>query len=176
MNPKQQEAVENWQGPTLILAGAGSGKTRVLAYRIAYMIARCNIKPWNIMAVTFTNKAAREMRDRVEGLLGSQARDVMLGTFHSFCLRILRRECHQIGFERDFVVYDSDDQLRLVKSVLHDLQINEKTTPPRSVKAKISTLFWSAIEACRTICSPARPCCLFESATRDRDLPVPGRQ
>lgn len=139
LNPRQKEAVESWQGPLLILAGAGSGKTRVLTHRIAYLIGACDVRPWQILAVTFTNKAAREMRERVEKLLGQNAREVMLGTFHACCLRILRRESAHLGFERDFVIYDVDDQLRLLKSILQDLNINEKMTPPRSVHNRIST-------------------------------------
>ncbi len=138
LNPQQHVAVTSWQGPLLILAGAGSGKTRVLTHRIAYMISQKNVNPWNVLAVTFTNKAAREMSARVEKLLSQKSKEILLGTFHSCCVRILRRECHQLGFERDFIIYDSDDQQKLIKNILESHDINEKITTPRYVQSAIS--------------------------------------
>ncbi|OQY28668.1 MAG: DNA helicase PcrA [Candidatus Cloacimonetes bacterium 4572_55] len=138
LNPPQKEAVVTWQGPLLILAGAGSGKTRALTHRIAYLIAVQNIAPRQILAVTFTNRAAKEMRARVETLLDDHAKGIMLGTFHSCCLRILRRECHHIGFNNDFVIYDTDDQSRILKSVLQDLKINDRIVTPRIAQSRIS--------------------------------------
>src|SRR3954466_14881253 len=113
LNPRQAEAVTTVAGPLLILAGPGSGKTRVITHRIAYLIAECGVRPWRVLAVTFTNKAAREMRERVEALLGDGARDVMLGTFHSVCTRILRVDGAAVGLDRNFAIYDDGDQMNL---------------------------------------------------------------
>src|SRR5439155_5429279 len=121
LNPAQQEAVEQTDGPLLIIAGPGSGKTRVIAHRIAHLIANGGVPPWRIVAVTFTNKAAREMRERVASLLGGRADDVTLGTFHSVCARILRIDGAAIGLERSFVIYDDEDQLTLIKRAIADL-------------------------------------------------------
>ena len=118
LNPEQREAVESTEGPLLVLAGAGSGKTRVLTHRIAYLIGVCGIPPEHLLAVTFTNKAAGEMRERVEKMLGPEARDVWVGTFHSTCVRILRREIHQLGRERSFVIYDDTDSVGLLREAL----------------------------------------------------------
>ena len=107
LNPAQREAVENVQSPTLVLAGAGSGKTRVLTYKIARLVSG-GIKPWRILAVTFTNKAAREMSSRAENLLNLPVQNLWIGTFHSICVRILRREAENWGFKRDFTIYDDD--------------------------------------------------------------------
>src|SRR4030042_5421927 len=109
LNPVQQKAVLKTEGPLLVFAGAGSGKTRVLVYRIAYLIQEKKVPPWNILAVTFTNKAADEMRERVERLLGGSARGVWISTFHSACVRILRRHIEPLGFQKNFVIYDQDD-------------------------------------------------------------------
>src|SRR3990172_7545418 len=113
LNPAQREAVQNPEGPLLILAGPGSGKTRVIAHRIAYLIAHQGVHPYRIIAVTFTNKAAREMRDRVVALLGEAAESLMLGTFHAVCARILRVEGGAIGIERAFAIFDAGDQQAL---------------------------------------------------------------
>ncbi len=139
LNPAQQHAVRATDGPVLVLAGPGSGKTRVLTHRIAYLIGQAGINPFNILAVTFTNKAAREMKDRLDALLGAgRAAALTVGTFHSICARFLRRDIVHLGRERDFAIYDSDDQQRLMKRVLRDLQLDEKKYPPRAIHANIS--------------------------------------
>ena len=121
LNPEQQRAVETTAGPVLILAGAGSGKTRVLAHRVAYLVGVRGVRPWQILAVTFTNKAAAELRARIVGLIGEEAgRDVAMGTFHALCARVLRRDGEAIGLDRHFVVYDSDDQQALMKQILRE--------------------------------------------------------
>lgn len=138
LNPVQREAVESGKGPLLILAGAGSGKTRVLTYRIAHLIAK-GVEPWNILAITFTNKAAREMRDRIEGLIGSEAKNLWVSTFHSACVRILRREINNLpGYSRSFVIYDTADQLSLLKECLKTLDYDEKKFAPKAVLSVIS--------------------------------------
>src|ERR1043166_5637502 len=118
LNPEQREAVLHINGPLLILAGAGSGKTRVITSRCAYLVGDGHAKPEEVLAVTFTNKAAEEMRARVESLLGSDCSRLRLSTFHSLCARLLRREAPAIGLSRDFVIYDSSDQLTVVKQAL----------------------------------------------------------
>ena len=138
LNPEQREAVLHTEGPLLILAGAGSGKTRVIAYRIAYLIGNGLARPFEVLAVTFTNKAAEEMRERVGKLIGHDARDVWISTFHSLCARLLRREAPAIGLSRDFVIYDSSDQQVAVKQVMRELQIDDKLIQPRQVLGRIS--------------------------------------
>jgi DNA helicase-2/ATP-dependent DNA helicase PcrA len=138
LNPSQQEAVAHTSGPLLILAGAGSGKTRVITYRMAYLVAEGHAKPGEVLAVTFTNKAAEEMRGRVEQLLGEDCRDIWLSTFHSLCARLLRREAPSIGLTRDFVIYDSSDQLSVVKQALKSLDIDDKMLQPRQALGRIS--------------------------------------
>src|SRR5262249_46211333 len=138
LNPEQREAVLHRDGPLLILAGAGSGKTRVITYRIAYLIGDGHADPGQVLAVTFTNKAAQEMRERVEALIGSAAEGVWLSTFHALCARLLRREAPKIGLSRDFVIYDSSDQVAVVKQIQKDLRIDEKLVPPRMALARIS--------------------------------------
>lgn len=139
LNPQQQRAVTTVIGPVLVLAGPGSGKTRVLTHRIAYLISEAGIDPLQILAVTFTNKAAREMRERLVLLLGETiATDLTVGTFHAICARWLRRDIIHLGRERDFVIYDSDDQERLLKRVLRELNLNEKQHPPRAILGAIS--------------------------------------
>ena len=147
LNPQQRQAVTAGDGPVLVLAGPGSGKTRVLTQRIAYLIAHEGVRPYQILAVTFTNKAAREMESRVENLLGAQATQgralssvegMMLGTFHSTCARILRREADLLPVEANYVIFDADDQTRLVKSIIRELNLNEKLYRPLSVHAAIS--------------------------------------
>jgi DNA helicase-2/ATP-dependent DNA helicase PcrA len=138
LNPEQREAVLHTEGPLLILAGAGSGKTRVIAYRIAYLIGNGLARPFEVLAVTFTNKAAEEMRERVTKLIGADAKDVWVSTFHSLCARLLRREAPAIGLSRDFVIYDSSDQQSAVKQVMRDLQIDDKIIQPRQVLGRIS--------------------------------------
>jgi len=138
LNPQQKEAVLHTEGPLLVLAGAGSGKTRVLTHRIAYLIEEKGVSPYNILAITFTNKAAREMKERIENLIGPRALDTWTGTFHACCVRILRREIDRLGFDRNFVIYDSSDQETLMKDCLNQLQYNEKNFPPKMVLAEIS--------------------------------------
>ena len=139
LNPQQRKAVSAGNGPVLVLAGPGSGKTRVLTQRIAYLITFEGVRPYQILAVTFTNKAAREMESRVDDLLGDQAtQGMMLGTFHSTCARILRREADLLPVEANYVIFDADDQTRLVKSIIRELNLNEKLYRPNNVHAAIS--------------------------------------
>lgn len=139
LNPQQQQAVTASDGPVLVLAGPGSGKTRVLTHRVAWLVQERNVAPWRICAVTFTNKAAREMRERLERLLDpSAARSLTLGTFHAICARILRREAKAAGVPRDYVIFDADDQLRLVRQAIRDLNLDEKRYAPGMVHAAIS--------------------------------------
>jgi DNA helicase-2/ATP-dependent DNA helicase PcrA len=138
LNPSQRDAVTHTQGALLILAGAGSGKTRVITVRIAHLVSQGHAAPDEVLAVTFTNKAAEEMRHRVEELLGSDCRQVWLSTFHSLCARLLRREAPAIGLTRDFVIYDSSDQLAVVKQALRAADIDEKMLTPRAALSRIS--------------------------------------
>ncbi len=138
LNPEQRDAVLHTEGPLLILAGAGSGKTRVITYRIAYLIGNGHAAADQVLAVTFTNKAAGEMRERVEALLGDDCNGVWLSTFHSLCARLLRREAPHIGLSRDFVIYDSSDQVSVVKQAQRELGIDDKLVPPRVALARIS--------------------------------------
>jgi DNA helicase-2/ATP-dependent DNA helicase PcrA len=138
LNPEQREAVLHRDGPLLILAGAGSGKTRVITYRIAYLIGDGHARPDEVLAVTFTNKAAQEMRERVSGLIGDDGARVWLSTFHALCARLLRREAPKIGLSRDFVIYDSSDQVAVVKQASKELGIDDKLVPPRAALSRIS--------------------------------------
>lgn len=139
LNETQQQAVRTTEGPVLVLAGPGSGKTRVLTHRIAYLIDECGIDPLSILAVTFTNKAAREMKERLLDLIGhEQTTTLTIGTFHSICTRFLRRDCVHLGYERDFVIYDTDDQQRLMRRILKELNLDEKKNAPRSILSGIS--------------------------------------
>ncbi|MBY7738475.1 DNA helicase PcrA [Paenibacillus polymyxa] len=139
LNQPQRQAVEAVDGPLLIMAGAGSGKTRVLTHRIAYLIATRKTAPWGILAITFTNKAAREMQDRVSKLIGPQGRDVWVSTFHSMCVRILRRDIERIGFTSNFSILDSTDQLSVIRSCMKDLNIDTKKFEPKAVQSMMST-------------------------------------
>ncbi len=138
LNPEQREAVLHRDGALLILAGAGSGKTRVITYRIAYLIGDGHAKPDEVLAVTFTNKAAQEMRERVEALIGGAADGIWLSTFHALCARLLRREAPKVGLTRDFVIYDSSDQISVVKHAMRELGIDDKLVPPRLALSRIS--------------------------------------
>lgn len=138
LNDKQYEAVINTEGPCLVIAGAGSGKTKVLTHKIAYLIGEKNILPWNILAITFTNKAANEMKERIEGLVGEAAKDMWVGTFHSICVRILRKFIDRIGFDSSFIIFDTSDQKTLIKQCLKDLQIDDKLFNDRAVLSEIS--------------------------------------
>ena len=138
LNPVQQEAVYHTEGPVLILAGAGSGKTRVLTHRIAYLIEEMGVNPWNIMAITFTNKAAEEMRERVDKIVGFGSESIWVSTFHSTCVRMLRRYIDRLGFDNNFTIYDTDDQKTLIKDVCKRLDIDTKTYKERNIMAAIS--------------------------------------
>ncbi|GMB09185.1 DNA helicase PcrA [Thermolongibacillus altinsuensis] len=138
LNPTQKEAVKTTEGPLLIMAGAGSGKTRVLTHRIAYLIAEKEVAPWNILAITFTNKAAREMKERVEQLLGNDAEDIWISTFHSMCVRILRRDIDRIGIHSNFSILDTTDQLSVLKTILKEQNIDPKKYDPRAILSAIS--------------------------------------
>jgi len=139
LNPQQRQAVSAEPGPVLVLAGPGSGKTRVLTHRIAYLINNLGVRPYNILAVTFTNKAAREMENRLVKLLDQEVKGTWLGTFHAICARILRREADNLPFESNFVIFDDDDQNTLIKRALKELNLDEKTYRPVSVRSAIST-------------------------------------
>src|SRR5437868_5432118 len=138
LNDEQREAVLHTRGPLLILAGAGSGKTRVITSRIAYLVGDGHAKPDEVLAVTFTNKAAEEMRNRVETLLGADCSRMWVSTFHSLCARLLRREAPAIGLSRDFVIYDSSDQLTVVKQAMKALHIDDSFVQPRAALSRIS--------------------------------------
>jgi DNA helicase-2/ATP-dependent DNA helicase PcrA len=138
LNKEQQEAVKHTEGPLLIMAGAGSGKTRVLTHRIAYLLEEKEVAPRNILAITFTNKAAREMRERVKRLVGPEAEYMWVSTFHSMCVRILRRDIDRIGYHQNFTILDSADQLSVIKQVLKDLNIDPKQFDPRAMLGQIS--------------------------------------
>jgi DNA helicase-2/ATP-dependent DNA helicase PcrA len=137
LNPAQKKAVETIDGPLLIVAGPGSGKTRVITHRVAYLIKVCGVNPHRIMAVTFTNKAAREMAERLEKLLGQTAGDLTLGTFHAICARILRQEGKAIGLDSRFVIYDEEDQLSLIKQSLQELDLDPKQYTPRAIQSAV---------------------------------------
>src|SRR5487761_1491413 len=143
LNPEQQRAVETVDGPLLIQAGAGSGKTKTLTHRIAYLIATNRATVYNILAVTFTNKAAKEMRERVAHLLGEQAENrgfmPYMGTFHSICVRLLRQDGESIGVPRSFVIFDEGDRLAAIKQVSKQLMVDEKAFPPRTLSGLISS-------------------------------------
>lgn len=138
MNDKQAEAVVTTEGPLLVMAGAGSGKTRVLTHRVAYLIEEKGVLPWNILAITFTNKAAKEMQERVGKLLGESAQDVWVSTFHALCVRILRRDIEKIGFNRAFTIADTSEQRTLMKRICGELNIDTKKFDPRSILSEIS--------------------------------------
>jgi ATP-dependent DNA helicase UvrD/PcrA len=138
LNPPQREAVRHGEGPLLVLAGAGSGKTRVLTHRIAYLLATGAARPGEILAITFTNRAASEMRERVEALVGRSARAMWVTTFHSACARMLRVDAERLGYSRGFTIYDEQDSLRMLKRAMEELHVDPKRYPPRSIRAQIS--------------------------------------
>lgn len=140
LNDKQYEAVINTEGPCLVIAGAGSGKTKVLTHKIAYLMQENGIRPWDILAITFTNKAANEMKQRIENLVGDAVKDMWIGTFHSICVRILRRFIDRIGFDSSFIIFDTSDQKTLVKGCIRDLAIDDKLFTDRSVLSEISNV------------------------------------
>lgn len=138
LNDKQYEAVTNTEGPCLVIAGAGSGKTKVLTHKIAYLMGEKNILPWNILAITFTNKAAKEMKERIELLVGDAAKDMWIGTFHSICVRILRKFIDRIGFDSSFIIFDTSDQKTMIKQIIKELELDEKMYSDRAVISEIS--------------------------------------
>jgi len=137
LNPVQREAVQAIDGPVMIVAGAGSGKTRVLTYRAAYLVAQ-GVPPESILALTFTNKAANEMKSRIITLVGEQSRSLWMGTFHSVFARILRRQGEKIGYDRNFTIYDTDDSLALVKTVMNSLGVSQQQSHPTGIGSRIS--------------------------------------
>ncbi|MBT2641954.1 DNA helicase PcrA [Bacillus sp. ISL-41] len=139
LNPEQQKAVKAVDGPLLLMAGAGSGKTRVLTHRIAYLMVEKGVNPYNILAITFTNKAAREMRERIQKMMGGAADDIWISTFHSMCVRILRRDIDRLGYNRNFTILDSTDQQSVIKSILKDKNMDPKKYDPRAILGTISS-------------------------------------
>lgn len=139
LNPEQQRAVKTTEGPLLLMAGAGSGKTRVLTHRIAYLMVEKAVNPYNILAITFTNKAAREMKERVQKLMGGAADEVWISTFHSMCVRILRRDIDRLGYSRNFLILDTTDQLSAIKQILKEKNIDPKKFDPRAILGSISS-------------------------------------
>ena len=139
LNEMQQRAVLRTEGPVLILAGAGSGKTRVITNRIAYLIEECGVNPWNIMAITFTNKAAGEMRERVDDMVGFGSESIWVSTFHSTCVKILRRYIDRIGYDNSFTIYDTDDQKSVMKDICKRLQIDTKNLKEKTILGYISS-------------------------------------
>lgn len=139
MNEKQREAVLTTEGPLLVLAGAGSGKTRVLTHRIAYLIEELGISPYSILTLTFTNKAANEMKERIKKLIGEKADDIWAGTFHSICVRILRMNIENIGYDSNFVIYDTTDQKTLIKDCIKEKNLNDKMFDANSMLNFISS-------------------------------------
>ena len=138
LNPPQREGVIHTEGPCMLIAGAGSGKTRVLTFRIAHLIRQQNVDPFNIMALTFTNKAAKEMRERVESVVGNDARNLWMGTFHSVFARLLRGEAHHIGYPHNFTIYDTDDAKSVLKSIIKEMALDETAYKPNVVYNRIS--------------------------------------
>ncbi|MDD4753116.1 MAG: UvrD-helicase domain-containing protein, partial [Desulfitobacteriaceae bacterium] len=138
LNTEQHHAVKHTEGPVLIMAGAGSGKTRVLVHRVAYLLQEEQVRPGQILAITFTNKAAREMRERIENLVGAFSREMWIGTFHATCVRILRQDIQHLGYNRYFVIYDDGDQQTLIKRCLKELNLDEKKFTPRALGGAIS--------------------------------------
>jgi len=139
LNQVQQHAVTNTEGPHMIIAGAGSGKTSVLTHRIAYLLEASHINPFNILALTFTNKAAHEMRQRIEKMVGPAAKNLWLGTFHSIFGKILRREADRLGYPRHFTIYDTDDSKALLRSIIKEMNLDDKVYKPSVVLARISS-------------------------------------
>jgi DNA helicase II / ATP-dependent DNA helicase PcrA len=138
LNEPQREGVLNTEGPCMLIAGAGSGKTRVLTFRIAHLIQSKGVDPFNIMALTFTNKAAREMRERIEKVVGSEARNLWMGTFHSVFARILRSEAHHLGYPSNFTIYDTDDAKSLIRSIVKEMGLDDNVYKQNTVYNRIS--------------------------------------
>ena len=146
LNEQQREAVFHTEGPVLILAGAGSGKTRVLTHRTDYLIEEKGVNPYNIMAITFTNKAAGEMRERIDQLVGYGSESIWVSTFHSTCVRILRRHIDRIGFDTNFTIYDSDDQKTLIKDICKRLNVDTNIYKEGSLLAAISKAKYELVD------------------------------
>ena len=138
LNDKQYEAVTCTEGPNLVIAGAGSGKTKVLTHKVAYLIGEKGVKPWNILAITFTNKAANEMKERAKNLVGDDVNDIWMGTFHSICVRILRKTIDRLGFDTSFIIFDTSDQKTMVKKILKEKNLDDKIFSDKSVLYEIS--------------------------------------
>ncbi|RZK64571.1 MAG: ATP-dependent DNA helicase, partial [Pedobacter sp.] len=138
LNPQQRAAVENTTGPSMIVAGAGSGKTRVITYRVAYLIEK-GIDPFNILVLTFTNKASKDMRERIMKVVGTEAKNIWMGTFHSVFAKILRVEAERIGYPSNFTIYDTDDSKSLIRSILRELQLDDKLYNANFVYNRISS-------------------------------------
>ena len=132
------DLVTTTEGPSLVIAGAGSGKTKVLTHKIAYLIGEKGIKPWNILEITFTNKAANEMKERVRNLVGASADDIWMGTFHSICVRILRKTIDRIGFDSSFIIFDTSDQKTMIKKIIKEQNLDDKIFTDKSVLYEIS--------------------------------------
>lgn len=147
LNRKQKEAVKTTEGPLLIMAGAGSGKTRVLTHRVAYLMIEKGVNPYNILAITFTNKAAREMKERIGHIMGDSAQNVWISTFHSMCVRMLRRDIDRLGYNRNFTILDTTDQLSVIKNILKDVNIDSKKFDPRAILGAISNAKNELIDA-----------------------------
>jgi DNA helicase-2/ATP-dependent DNA helicase PcrA len=139
LNPEQQRAVKTTDGPLLLMAGAGSGKTRVLTHRIAYLMVEKQVNPYNILAITFTNKAAREMKERIYSMMGGVADEIWVSTFHSMCVRILRRDIDRLGYNRNFTILDTTDQQSVVKTILKEKNLDPKKYDPRAILGAISS-------------------------------------
>ena len=138
LNLGQKEAVESIDGPLLIIAGPGSGKTRVITHRIAYLVRVCGVSPYRIAAVTFTNKAAREMKSRLQRLVGTRSDSLTVGTFHAFCAQMLRRDGDYVGLPSNYTIYDADDQLALIKQSMELAELDTKKFPPQAIRSVIS--------------------------------------
>ncbi|MDY3129272.1 MAG: UvrD-helicase domain-containing protein, partial [Berryella intestinalis] len=138
LNGPQRQAVECTEGPLLVLAGAGSGKTRVLTFRIAHLVNDLGVAPWEILAITFTNKAAKEMQTRVADIIGPRSRGMWVSTFHSMCVRMLRDDPELVGYQPNFTIYDDDDSKRLVKSIMAELDVDPKQFPIQAIRSRIS--------------------------------------
>jgi len=147
LNTAQKEAVTYVEGPLLVYAGAGSGKTKVITYKIAYLIDAIKILPSQILAVTFTNKAAQEMKERTEKIINEEIKDLYIGTFHSICARILRKEIKLIGFDSNFSILDEDDSMNVIKEIMKDLNIDPKYVNPYEIKDRISKAKMNLINA-----------------------------
>ena len=139
LNNKQFEAVTKTEGPILVIAGAGSGKTKVLTHKIAYLMEEKGVAPWNILAITFTNKAANEMKERITKIVGEKAKDIWMGTFHSICVRILRKHIDRIGYDSSFIIFDTSDQKTLIKKCMKELQVDDKLFTEKSIQAEIQS-------------------------------------